>query len=781
LGGRKRIRVRLKANDPESLARSFAPNVDTRSVFLGVRGDVGAGDDVTVELQYQNGSTALFGEGRVREVREGSSDRAGGLDVEISWTAASLRLVERIKAMVAAHSRELIADLLPPPASDVVSTEYASYDTDVRDELGPAPIPNALNADTAIKQAVLDQSGDLFDDVTASGWEHLSGEVTPLARIDLVRKSTRGITPWAEGDIEDSGGFERPNDLGDAVRSKASRAELPAKSRLAIGIDLGTTHCQAAIVIDAVAQMIPTRTGLRTMPSAVTIYLGGRTIVGEPALRQQPIHPANTIVGMKRLMGRPFHSKTVQKVRERYAYEIVEGDEGDAAVKIGRYRISFEEITALILKEVRQAASRFLGEIVNRAVITCPAYYNERQREAVRTAGELAGFHVERLLNEPTAAAINNVLSKKGDKHKRRLLVYDLGGGTFDASLIEVDGDVFSVVATGGDTLLGGLDFDACLAAHAAELVRQNFGVDPSIDPMAMARLSQAAEIAKRELGASDRATIRLEHFFVRDWQAPLVELEVKRAEVDRMFDPLIERTLVVCHDVLGRAKVSPKDLDDLILVGGQCRSRLVLQRVREMFDRQPVFDEHPDETVALGAAHYAQTIGSFDGLRLVDALPVSIGIGLPGARYLKIIARDTRLPTKKTHRLATTRDGQSVLEIVVFQGEDADVFNNELLGMLRMTDLPTEAAGEIAVTVSFELTEECILRLSATEERTGRVVATEFKASGTLAEIEETLSKAPSAPEPTASERPTADAGEDGTILDWLKTRLGRAKRPTV
>jgi molecular chaperone DnaK len=771
LGGTKRIRIRLKATDPESLTRIFATNVDRDSVFLGVRGDLELGQEVRIDLQYMNGVTALSGEGRVIGIRSALESSPGGITIAVGWSADSRPIVERMLLARAAWTPSrgyARASDIP----DAVSTEYASFGESTRDELGPRPIPmNAFNTRAADLTGPWSGKGPRDNDPTVpfvagedAEWGDASGEVTPLARIDLVRRA-----PF-DTDVEDSDDLEH-RDANEAVRSKASKKALPPKSRLMIGIDLGSTYSSAAIIGDAGPRIIPTRRGARAMPSSVTIFPGGKTIVGEPSLRQQALHPFNTIVGSKRLIGRPYHSPLVQKAREQFTYELVEGDEGEAAVRIGEHRISFEEIAGLVLKELREAARIELGEKVNRAVITCPAYYNERQREAVRTAGELAGLHVERILNEPTAAAINYALANRSDR-RQRVLVYDLGGGTFDASLIEIEGDSFSVVATGGDNFLGGLDFDRCLVERLIAHIENQHLMDPREDPTLMVRLAHAAERAKRELSEREQTEIHIDHFFINEWAGPSLHLELSREEVEHVFAPLIDRTLEVCQDVLVRAKLAAADLDDVILVGGQSQAPIVVRRVKEMFGRDPKCGAHPEEAIAIGAAHYAHTMGSFDGLHLLDALPVSIGIGTATGAYQKIIERDARLPATATHQIATTRDGQSLLEIVVFQGEDPDVFNNELIGMLRMSDLPLAAAGQIEVTVTFELTEECILKLSATEALSGRVVASEFSARGTPAEIQSKLESPAASP---------VDPVPDRGLPDWLKTKLTRPRPPAV
>jgi molecular chaperone DnaK len=419
---------------------------------------------------------------------------------------------------------------------------------------------------------------------------------------------------------------------------------------------------------------------------------------------------------------------------KQFAYQILDGDDGEAAVCIGDHRISLEEISALILKEVRESASTAIGRVVNRAVITCPANYTERQRQAVRTAGELAGFHVERILNEPSAAALNYGLGR--GLSRRRVMVYDLGGGSFSATLIEIEGDDFSVIASGGEPFLGGDDFDGALMQLLIEHIREHHQVDPSSDPMAVIRLQQAAERAKRELSEMMTSRVVLDGFFVDEWAAPSIQIELSRVVAEQLFVPLVERTLRICREVCARGQTTPSSVDDVILVGGQSRSPLVQRLVQAFFDKEPHRSAAPDHAVSFGAAQYAQRMGALSSLKLVDTLPASIGIGLPGGRFLKLIARDTRLPMRCTHHIETARDGQSSIDVTVFQGEEDEVMNNELIGTLKMKNLPLGPAGSVSVEVVFELTEECILRLSATEGRSGQVVASDLVTRGTPEEI---------------------------------------------
>lgn len=660
---------------------------------------------VSIALTYQNGDLALFGEGRVLEQRGPDLSGRPGLVVQIAWDSECRELVDWLQR-----------------ASAPVPLDAPHYDLAADLSIsGPTPLPDAIPSldisDTNPTEylRISASTEDLFPPPPA---EMITGEVTPLARIDLSATPPQGLEA-----------VDRAEAYRTAIQRKRAKRVLPPKSERIIGIDLGTTYSCAAVIEHGKPRVIPSRRGTNTLPSVVLIHPEGKTIIGEPAQRKQALFPANTLVGVKRLVGRPFHSPVVQSVRERFAYEIVEGDDGEAAVKISKHRISLEEISALILKEIRDSANLALGENVNRAVITCPAHYNERQRAAVRVAGELAGFHVERILSEPTAAALCYGLRDR--KERRHSLIYDLGGGTFDASLMEIEGNVFSVLATGGDTFLGGADFDNCIAELLFQHLRERYRVDAATDPMARSRLVIAAEEAKRELSVRQATKVVIPHFVVEGAEPFSFEMELDRDRVEAIFDPLVERTLVCCMDVCTRANVAPRDIDEIIVVGGQSRSPIVQRRVAEMFGKQVRRDVHPDEAVAIGAALYAESIGTFAGVVLVDTLSTSIGVGLPGGGFQRILERDTNVPAKRSYRV-DLRPGQHEVEVAVFQGEQDDVWSNELAGLLRVSNV-----GNLkSLLVQFELTEECMLRLTAVDEAAGRILPSEIVFRATPEEL---------------------------------------------
>jgi molecular chaperone DnaK len=492
------------------------------------------------------------------------------------------------------------------------------------------------------------------------------------------------------------------------------------RSRAIVGIDLGTTNSCAAVVKDGRPYVIPSREGYNTVPSVVALNSRNKIVVGHLAKAQLLTNPRATVYGAKRLVGRSFESDVVQEIRSKFAYEIVPDANGLASVRLGPETLSLEQVSALILREVKEVAQNHLQEEVNRAVITVPAYYNERQRAAVRLAGALAGFHVERILNEPTAAALAYAF---GRNLNQRVLVYDLGGGTFDASVLELNDNVYEVVSTGGDTFLGGVDFDNRIVDRLLEAWKDRTGSDFAGDRVALSRLVDAAERAKCALSERQDFPVHLPFLALQDGQPISLETSLSRAEVTALVEPLVDRSIEVCREVLAAKGLTPSNIDEVLLVGGQSRMPLVHEKVAAFFGRPPSRSVHPDEAVAVGAALLAYSLGSAEGVVLIDVLPMSIGIGLPGGRVKGIIERNTPLPTRKQYGLATTRDGQTEFELVVYQGESGVAAECEYLGTLRLTGLPPGPRGMVKIAVSFELGPECLLTVTARELNTGRQV----------------------------------------------------------
>ena len=553
--------------------------------------------------------------------------------------------------------------------------------------------------------------------------------------------------------------------------------ELPPATRTGkpsgpvIGIDLGTTNSCAAVVKDGKPFVIPSREGYNTIPSVVALSDKGKLMVGHPARSQLLINPRNTVYGAKRLIGRQFKSPVVTDLLGRFSYEIVAGPRGEAAVKIGDQVFSLQKISSLVLAEVKDLAQRWLGCDISRAVITVPAYYNDNQRQAVRAAGALAGLDVERIVNEPTAAAI---AFAQGRSLEQRVMVYDLGGGTFDTSVLELHGNVYEVISTGGDTFLGGVDFDKALVEDLLARFNQKHGITFEGDRVALQRVTDAAERAKISL--SERLTTQVNVPFITMVGEKGYNLDstVTRAELEKLTTDLVERTLRVCDDVLTNCGLKPADIGEVLLVGGQSRMPIVRARLREFFGKEPSKSVHPDEAVALGAALLAHSMSSGDigGMVLVDVLPMSIGIGLPGGRFKKVIERNTSLPHKKTYSIWTSQKDQKHLEIPIFQGEAERAQQNEYLGTLIVPDIPPGTDGNIVFDIQFIVSAESILTVSAEERGTRRMVSATFSTQDTPEMVKRRLAGGAAA-EPERLDGPDPQQGKKGLMSRLFKRRV--------
>jgi molecular chaperone DnaK len=575
--------------------------------------------------------------------------------------------------------------------------------------------------------------------------------------------------------------------------------EEPKRTGPIIGIDLGTTNSCAAYVRGGKPGVLPSREGHNTVPSILALNSRGKLVVGHPAKGQMLTNPRQTVYGAKRLVGRPYESPIVSQIKDRFAYEIAPGEHGEAAVKLGDRIYTLQQISALILREVKEVAQNQLGQPVSRAVITVPAYYNDNQRQAVREAGRLAGLHVERILNEPTAAAL---AYGYGRKLNQRVLVYDLGGGTFDASVLELNDTVYEVVSTGGDTFLGGIDFDNAIVAYLLEEFQKQTGITFHGDRVAMQRLQDAAERAKCAL--SERSEMRVHVAFITMIDGKPFDLDVSltREKLVQLTGELVDRSLQVCADVLDAKGLTPKDINEIILVGGQSRFPLVQEKISWFFGKTPTKNVHPDEAVALGAALLAHSLGQMEGVVLIDVLPMAIGVGLPGGRFKPVLERNLPLPATKTYQLSTSRDDQQEIELIILQGEAERAVENEYLGTLKLPGLPPGPRGSVKVTVTFEVTGECILKVTAREQTSGAEVMSIFGTRDTPEQVKEKMGLHQPHPEPPArrpslsgmpavsgAARPTAAAPVQlpvalaatasevapGGLVGWLKRMLGR------
>ncbi len=479
---------------------------------------------------------------------------------------------------------------------------------------------------------------------------------------------------------------------------------MAEKSRI-IGIDLGTTNTCVAHVRNRIPKVVPTDRGNLILPSVVALSSKGSMLVGGVAKDQMVTNPKNTIYGAKRLIGRKYESKVVQELRNYYSYDIVPGADGDAAVQLGDKVYSLPQISSFVLAHIKTIAEHFLGGPVTDAVISVPAYYNDNQRQAVKQAGTLAGFNVRRIVNEPTAAALAYGFNRGLDQ---KILVYDLGGGTFDVSVLQLSGNVFEVVATGGDTFLGGVDFDNRVIDYVLSEIAREHKIDVSQSPEKMQRIKGAAEAAKIDLSLIPNVVIELPCIDESKKGKPIdVRVPLSREKLNELTFDLVSRTFEICDRVLREKSLSPHDIGEVILVGGQSRMPLVQQKIQEHFGKAPRKGVHPDECVALGAALLADSLGQIDAVTLVDVLSMPIGMALNNGRFRRIIDKNATIPLTKSFRLPAPKEpGAEFIEMDIFQGESELIVDNEYLGSLRV---PAAAAGR---KVDFKLDEECLLKV---------------------------------------------------------------------
>jgi molecular chaperone DnaK len=526
-----------------------------------------------------------------------------------------------------------------------------------------------------------------------------------------------------------------------------------------IGIDLGTTNSCVAIMSGGDPVVIANAEGSRTTPSVVAITDKGERLVGQIAKRQAITNPENTIFSVKRLMGRKFKSREVQEAIKRLPYKVVEADNGDAHVELRGKRYSPPEISAMILQKMRQTAEDYLGEKVTEAVVTVPAYFDDSQRQATKDAGQIAGLNVLRIINEPTAASLAYGLDKKKDE---RIAVYDLGGGTFDVSVLEIGEGVFEVKSTNGDTYLGGDDFDLRVMDWLVDEFRKDQGIDLRKDRMALQRLKEAAERAKIELSSAQETEINLP-FITADASGPKhMVTKLTRAKLEQLVDDLIQRTVEPCKKALGDAGVSARDINEVVLVGGMTRVPKVIQVVKEFFSKEPHRGVNPDEVVAIGAAIQGGVLkGDVKDVLLLDVTPLSLGIETLGGVFTKLIERNTTVPTKKSQIFSTAADNQTAVTIRVFQGEREMANDNKLLGQFDLVGIPAAPRGMPQIDVAFDIDANGIVHVAAKDMATQKEQSIRITASSGLSkeEVEKLVKDAQSHTEDDKKRRKAAEA----------------------
>ena len=533
-----------------------------------------------------------------------------------------------------------------------------------------------------------------------------------------------------------------------------------------IGIDLGTTNSCVSIMDGTQPKVLENSEGARTTPSMVSFDEENSRLIGQPAKRQAVTNPENTLFAIKRLIGRPFNDPATKKDIDMVPYSIIKGKNGDAYVEAAGENYSPSQISAFILQKMKETAEDYLGEKVEQAVITVPAYFNDAQRQATKDAGKIAGLEVLRIINEPTAAALSYGLEKKEGK---MIAVYDLGGGTFDISILEIGDGVFEVKSTNGDTFLGGEDFDLTLVNFLADEFKKDNGVDLREDKLALQRLKEAAEKAKIELSSAAQTEVNLP-FITADQSGPKhLTLKLSRSKLESLVEDLVQRTIAPCKEALKDAGINASEIDEVVLVGGQTRMPKIRETVQDFFKKEPNMSVNPDEVVAMGAAIQAGVLqGDVKDVLLLDVTPLSLGIETLGGVFTRLIEKNTTIPTKKSQVFSTAEDNQSAVTIRVFQGEREMASDNKLLGSFNLEGIAPAPRGIPQIDVAFDIDANGIVAVSATDKATGKEQKITIEASGGLSddEIEDMIKEAESNAEEDKQKREFVEAKNQGEAL---------------
>ena len=533
-----------------------------------------------------------------------------------------------------------------------------------------------------------------------------------------------------------------------------------------IGIDLGTTNSCVAIMEGSQPKVLENAEGARTTPSVVAFTDDKEKLIGQPAKRQAVTNPENTIFAVKRLIGRNFEDSTVKKDIEAAPFKIVNSEKGDAWIEAKGEKYSPSQISAFILQKMKETAEKYLGQSVTKAVITVPAYFNDAQRQATKDAGKIAGLEVLRIINEPTAASLAYGLDKKQNK---KIAVYDLGGGTFDVSILELGDGVFEVKSTNGDTFLGGEDFDNAIVNYLIAEFKKDSGIDLKTDKLALQRLKEAAEKAKIELSAAEQTDINLP-FITADKTGPKhINLKMTRAKLEALVEDLITRTIPPCKTALKDAGISSSDVDEIVMVGGMTRMPKVISEVKNFFGKEPNKSVNPDEVVAMGAAIQAGVLqGDVKDVLLLDVTPLSLGIETLGGVSTKLIEKNTTIPTKKSQVFSTAEDNQPAVSIRVLQGEREMATDNKLLGNFELVGIAPAPRGVPQIEVTFDIDANGIVNVSAKDKGTGKEQKIQIQASGGLSdeEIEKMVKDAEANKEADKKKRESVDVRNQADTL---------------